>query len=150
MTGILMDPLVRVSADLSGIGEAKCAPGSKPLVEQITHKPFPQLNLGRLVQPDLRDIQDQEGAGNETEDHELGEESWQVPTLQSVVKGLIPGVEPDLTVILLSYETAMIASGNEPAPRTELVANSGIVKRVELVARGGRVKRAELVRPGRQ
>ena len=26
MTGILMDTLVRVSADLSGIGEAKCAP----------------------------------------------------------------------------------------------------------------------------
>ena len=97
MTGILMDTLVRVSADLSGIGKVKCAPSSKPLVEQIAHEPFAQLNLGRLVQPDLRDIQDQEGAGNDTEDHELDEESMQVPTLQSIVKGLIPGVEPDLT-----------------------------------------------------
>jgi hypothetical protein len=47
-------------------------------------------------------------------------------------------------------KTAMIASGNEPAPRAELVVNSGIVKRAELVVRGGRVKRAELLRPGRQ
>jgi hypothetical protein len=48
MTG---DTLVRVSADLSGIGEAKCTPGSYPLVEQIAREPFAQLNLGRLVQP---------------------------------------------------------------------------------------------------
>ena len=88
MTGILMDTLVRVSADLSGIGKAKCAPSSKPLVEQIAHEPFAQLNVGRLVQPDLRDIQDQEGAGNDTEDHELDQESMQVPTLQSIVKWL--------------------------------------------------------------
>jgi hypothetical protein len=97
MTGIIMDTLIRVSADLSGIGEAKCAPGSKPLVEEIAHEPFAQLNLGRLVQPDLRYIQDQEGAGNETEDHELTEESMQVSMLQRIVKGLIPSVEPDLT-----------------------------------------------------
>jgi hypothetical protein len=44
-----MDALVRVSAALSGIGEAKCASGSKPLVKQIVYEPFAQLNLGRLV-----------------------------------------------------------------------------------------------------
>ena len=81
MTGILMDTLVRVSADLSRIGEGKCAPWSQPLIEQIAHEPFAQLNLGRLVQPDLRYIEDQESAGNETEDHELVEESMQVFTL---------------------------------------------------------------------
>jgi len=47
-------------------------------------------------------------------------------------------------------KAAMIASGDGPAPRAELVVNSGIVKRAELVERGGRVKRAELARPGRQ
>ena len=47
-------------------------------------------------------------------------------------------------------KTAMIASGDGPAPRAELVVNSGTVKRAELVERGGRVKRAELARPGRQ
>jgi hypothetical protein len=31
------------------------------------------------------------------QNHELDQESMQVPTLQSIVKGLIPGVEPDLT-----------------------------------------------------
>lgn len=46
--------------------------------------------------------------------------------------------------------TAMIASGNESAPRAELVVNSEIVKRAELVVHGGRIKRAELARPGRQ
>src|SRR4029077_10882076 len=45
VTGILMDTLVRVSADLSSRGEAECAPGSKPLVEQIAHEPFAQHNL---------------------------------------------------------------------------------------------------------
>ena len=45
MTGILVDALVRVSADLSGIGQAKCAPGFKPLVKQITHEPFAQVSL---------------------------------------------------------------------------------------------------------
>ena len=44
MTGILMNTLVRVSADLSSIGAAKCAPGSKPLVEQIAHRPFAQFS----------------------------------------------------------------------------------------------------------
>jgi hypothetical protein len=97
MTGILMNSLVGVSDDLSSIGEAKCAPGSKPLVEQIAHRPFAQLSLSRLVQPGLRYIQKQEGAGNDTEDHELDEEAMQVPTLQSIVKRVLPDVEPGLT-----------------------------------------------------
>jgi hypothetical protein len=84
VTGILIDTLVRVSSDLSGIGKAKCASSSKPLVEQIAHEPCAQLDLGRLVQPDLRAIQDQEGAGNDTEDHELDQESMQALTLQGL------------------------------------------------------------------
>ena len=42
-------------------------------------------------------------------------------------------------------KVGMISAGNEPAPRAELVVNTGIVKRAELVVRGGKVKRAELL-----
>ena len=38
-----------------------------------------------------------------------------------------------------------IISGNDPAPKGELVVNSAIVKRAELVVHGGTVKRPELV-----
>ena len=71
MTGILVDTLVRVSAHRSGIGEVKCAPGFEPLVEQVLHQGFAQLDLGRLVQPRLRYVQDQEGAGDDEENCEL-------------------------------------------------------------------------------
>ena len=97
MTGIFVDPLIRVGTDLAGIGQAKCAPGFKPLVKQIAHEPFTQLDLGRLIQPRLRYVQNQEKSGDNAEDQELNGESMQVFTLQSIVKGAIPSVEPDLT-----------------------------------------------------
>ena len=62
-----------------------------------TRRIFREAASFQCIQPGLRYIQEQEGAGNDTEDHELDEESMQVPALQSIVKGLIPGVEPDLT-----------------------------------------------------
>ena len=92
-----MDALIRILPNFARLRKTKGTLGLEPLFENIVYEPLPQLNLGRLVQPDLCYIQDQEGAGNDTEVHELDEECMQVPTLQSIVKGLIPGVEPDLT-----------------------------------------------------
>ncbi len=54
--------------------EVKGAPRLEPLVEQVAHEPFAQLDLGRLVEPSLRHVQDQKPAGNNAEDHELVEE----------------------------------------------------------------------------
>lgn len=43
-------------------------------------------------------------------------------------------------------KTSMIGSGNDLAPKAELVVNSAIVKRAELVVHSGTVKRPGLVR----
>ena len=68
------DALIGVGAHLAGIDEVKGAPRLKPLVEQVAHEPFAQLDLGHLVEPGLRHVQDQKPAGNHAEDHELVEE----------------------------------------------------------------------------
>ena len=44
-------------------------------------------------------------------------------------------------------KAGLISSGNEPAPKAELVINSETVKRAELVVRRETNKRVELVRP---
>jgi hypothetical protein len=44
-------------------------------------------------------------------------------------------------------KAARIGPSDEPAPKAELVVNSGIVRRGELVVHGGTIKRAELVQP---
>jgi len=52
---------------------------------------------------------------------------------------------PDTNVIVASQNIAkgaMIGSGNDPAPKAELVVNSQIVKRAELVVHSGTLKRA--------
>ncbi len=43
-------------------------------------------------------------------------------------------------------ETGTIGSGNDPAPKAELVVNSAVVKRAELVVHSGTVKGPALVR----
>jgi hypothetical protein len=43
-------------------------------------------------------------------------------------------------------KTSMIGSGNDPAPKAELVVNSAMVKRAELVVHSSTVKRPGLVR----
>ena len=51
-----LDALVGVSAHLAGINQVKGALRLKPLVEQVTHKPFAQLDFGRLDEPSLRHV----------------------------------------------------------------------------------------------
>ncbi len=98
MPGILMDALVRVSADLSCISETKSPPRLKPLVEQVAHQSLAKLDLYRLVEPRLRHVQNQEPTGNEAENHELFEEVPQILAGERIVKGTIPCVEHDLPV----------------------------------------------------
>ena len=43
MAGVVHPAMTNYQLELT-IGEAKWAPGSKPLVEQIAHRPFAQLN----------------------------------------------------------------------------------------------------------
>ena len=45
-------------------------------------------------------------------------------------------------------ETGTIGSGNDPAPKAELVVNSAVVKRAELVVHSGTVKGPRLARGG--
>ncbi len=71
MPGVLMNALIRIGAHLPGINQAKSAPRLQPLVEQVPHEQFAELDLRRLVEPGLRHVQDQKAAGDEAEAHEL-------------------------------------------------------------------------------
>jgi len=51
-----VNALVRVSAHLASIEEAKGAPRLEPLFEQVARESFAQGNPGRLVEPCLRHV----------------------------------------------------------------------------------------------
>src|SRR5580704_12741277 len=96
MTGILMDALIWIYADIAGAGEAKRAPGHEPLIEEIARQSFAQFQLAQFSKPGLGDIQDQQRAGNHRKDHELVQKLPKVLERESIVERLVPSIELDL------------------------------------------------------
>ena len=93
---VLVDALVGIDADLAGEAQQVGAPGREPLVEQVVGQPFAQPDLGHLLQPGLRHDQDEQAAGDDREDQELGREGGDVLLLDRVVEGALPAVEAEL------------------------------------------------------
>ena len=72
--------------------------GSEPLVQEIVHQALAQDDLGALVEPHLRHVEDEQYAGDFAEDPKLGQEAGHVLVGQRIVEWAVPGIEPDLHV----------------------------------------------------
>src|SRR5262249_20144700 len=93
---VLMDALVGIDTDLSGIGQSDRPPRLQPFDEQVAGHPLTRLELDHLAQPGLRYIERQQAPRNQYEDEELMAEPRKVAVLHGVIEGLVPGIEQDL------------------------------------------------------
>jgi hypothetical protein len=98
VTRILVHALVGVDADRSGAGEPECAARQHPEIDEIQRQPFAQLELDRLRQPPLEDVEDEQCARDHPEHAELREKRLEIAPRQRVVERLVPAVQPDLPV----------------------------------------------------
>ena len=98
MARILVHALVRVDADGSRVRQPECALRLHPVVDEALHQAFPELELQGFVEPALRDIQDQQAAGDQEKNAELIEEFAQIAPRQRIEERLVPAIEPDLPV----------------------------------------------------
>ena len=96
MTCVLVQPLVGVDADGPGIGEAKRPFRPHPLADQVQCQPFAQLDPEHLVEPGLRNVEDEQHAGNLGEDDQLVQERLKIAALQRIIERSIPAVEDNL------------------------------------------------------
>ena len=72
-----MQPLVGIDADGAGIGEAKRPFRPHPFADQVQRQPLAQLEPEHLVEPGLRDVEDEQHAGNLGKDDQLVKERLQ-------------------------------------------------------------------------
>jgi len=70
----------------------------KPFGRKIFDEPLAQDDLRLLIEPGLRDIEDEQDPSQLGEDAELREKLGHVPVRQRVVERLVPGVQPNLRV----------------------------------------------------
>src|SRR5262249_47794152 len=96
MTGILMDALIGVYADIAGAGEAKRAPRHEPLIEEIARQSLAQFQLAQFSKPGLGDIQGQQRAGNHRKDYELIQKLPKILERERIIERLVPSIEFDL------------------------------------------------------
>ena len=90
------DALVWVFADAAGVRQPERALGQQPFSQKIVHQALAQQQFRHLAQPGLRHVQRQEHQREPGKDPELLDKGWQVAAGQRVVKGLVPGIQPDL------------------------------------------------------
>src|SRR6476469_8534343 len=103
MSGVLVDSLIGVLADLSGVRNAEGPQRSKPFPFEVFDQAFAQDDLRLLVDPRLRNVQDEQHTAQLRKHTQLGDELGNVLVRQSVVERSVPGVEPDLRVGRRAY-----------------------------------------------
>src|SRR6202453_2779638 len=98
MACILVHALIRIDADGSGVRQPERASRLHPVVNQTLHQSLAKFELQGFVDPTLRDIEDEQACRDQEENAELIEKLAQVAPRQSIEEGLVPAVEPDLSV----------------------------------------------------
>ena len=98
MACVLVHTLIGIDADRPRIGEPERTARQHPILNEISREPVAQLELQHLSHPALRDVEHEEGPGDDAEDAELHEESRKVTVRQSVIERLVPAVEANLSV----------------------------------------------------
>ena len=98
MLGVGLEALIGVGAERARIRQAERALGLEPLVQEIVHQALAQDDLGALVEPHLRHVEDQQYARDLAEDAKLRQEAGHVLVGQRIVEWAVPGIEPDLHV----------------------------------------------------
>ncbi len=97
MACILMQTLIGIDADFASIGQTKCPARYKPLPDQIARQSLTHFELEHLVKPGLRYIEYKQTARNPEENHQLVEESLQIPTGERIVERFVPSIDGDLS-----------------------------------------------------
>src|ERR1700691_6070072 len=98
MLSVGLEALVGVGAERARIREAERALRLEPLVQEIVHQALAQDDLGALIEPHLRHVEDQQYARDLAEDPKLSEEPSHVLVGQGIVEWAVPGIKPDLHV----------------------------------------------------
>ena len=97
MPRVLVHTLVRIDAELACLGETKRAAGPQPLIHEVAHQPFAQLQFQHLVEPVWATLRPA-GRGDDGEYEKLVEKAVEILSGQRVVKRLVPGVQLDLAI----------------------------------------------------
>jgi hypothetical protein len=98
MLSVGLEALVGVGPEGARIRQAERALRLEPLVQEIVHQALAQNDLGALIEPHLRHVEDQQYARDLAEDPKLGEEARHVLVGQGIVEWPVPGIEPYLHV----------------------------------------------------
>ncbi len=101
--GVLADALVGVHAHLvAARGQPERAARCHPEPQQIARQAFAQAKLERLRDPALRDVEDEQARDDHEIHAELVQELVQVAAREGVVERLVPVVQDDLAVALVT------------------------------------------------
>src|ERR1700739_124921 len=98
MACILVHALIRIDAAGPGIRHPERASRLHPVIDETLDQPFAEPELQGFVDPPLGDIEDEQASGDQEENTELIEELAQIAARQRIEEGLVPTVEPDLSV----------------------------------------------------
>ncbi len=98
MLSVGLEALVGVGAEGARIRKAERALGLQPLVQEIVHQALAQDDLGALIEPHLRHVEDEQYARNLAKHPKLGEEASHVLVGQGIIEWAVPGIESDLHV----------------------------------------------------
>ena len=96
--GVLMDALVWVFAEFADLRQADGSQRREPLGGEVFDETLAQNELRLQVEPRLRDVEDEQDAGQFAEHPELRDEMGNVLARQRVVERLVPGVQQNLRV----------------------------------------------------
>lgn len=98
MLRVRMEALVRIRTDFSHIRQTECAQRHEPLVQKIMHQSLTQKHFAGLVEPHLHYIENEQYAGQFSEDTQLPDERGHILVGQRVVERSVPSIELDLFV----------------------------------------------------
>ena len=71
MLRVLLNALIRIGADLTGMRQTKCAEGRQPLGQEILDETFTQDELRFLNEPHLRNVERKQDPGKLCENNQL-------------------------------------------------------------------------------
>ena len=86
MLSVGLQALVGVGAERARIRKAERALRLEPLVQEIVHQALAQDDLGALIEPHLRHVENEQYAGDFAKDPKLGEEAGHVLVGQGIVE----------------------------------------------------------------
>ncbi len=98
MLCVSLEALVRIGAHGARIRKTESTHGFKPFVQEVVHQTLAQDHFGRLIEPHLRHVEEEQYARQLREDAELLDEGGHILPRQRIVEWSVPGVELDLHI----------------------------------------------------